>query len=250
MGDGVLWHYPDSTRQDGGGRLTLEEITLGEPIGLLEHEPYIVGDFAESVSGARSIAVRMHVRRVTLGFDRISSASRIAKLYSLESALRRGGVVAFSTDPAKAWAGYLNTTPRRGDTTIRTNGNPWGSLSGSTQALASGDQIWISSPSPESAHSVDVVSAFASDTTPAVDRITLTGGITFTPQLSPCLARHYGFFPALVMEDPIGGEGFRLTSDGRTLSGEITLIEHLPTLARAARLPAGYYLRSAQGGYF
>lgn len=250
MASGVLWYYPDSTRQDGGGTLTMEEIDLGEPIGLLEHEPYLVGSFGESVSGARSIATRMHVRRVTLGFDRIATAAKQAKLHTLESALRRGAVVAFSTDPEKAWAGYLTATPQRGDTVIRTSGNPWGSLSGSTQALASGDQIWISSPSPEAAHSVDVVSAFASGTTPVVDRVTLTNGITFTPQLGPCIARHYGFFPALVLEDPIGGEGFRLTSDGRTLSGELTLVEHLPTLTRAARLPAGYYLRSARGGYF
>lgn len=246
MSGAVIWYYPGSTRATPAASLSVQEILFSEPFGALEPEPDHTAAVAESVSGVRVSQSLRNRLRVRLVIDRVTDPDLMAALHTLESHLQRGGVIAVANEVTKAWAGYLLHTPNKGDTVFRTGGNPWGSLSGSTQQIAAGDQVWVSSRSPEAFRDVGVVAsaAFAS-----VDRVTLETGMAYAPQLTPCLARHRDFYPAMVMESP-GTPVVTVVADGRAVSVDVALVEHLPTLASGAKRPAGYYLRSGQGGWF
>ncbi|MFZ9975331.1 MAG: hypothetical protein ACO3GM_00840 [Candidatus Limnocylindrus sp.] len=247
MSGAAIWYYPNSTRS-AGGALSIQEIDLGEPFGALEAEPIQVGALAKARGGARSLVIHQNSLRVRLFIDRVTDPDLVAALHTFESHMRRGGVIAVANNAAKAWAGYATSPPVKGDTVIRTSGNPWGALSGSTQQVAAGDQVWISSPSPESFRDVGVVdsAAFA-----AVDRITLASALAYSPALTPILVRHRDFYPALTMLDPNQDEPVvQMVANGRGVSVDVDLVEALPTLARAARQGANYFLRSAAGGSF
>ena len=247
----ALWCYPDSTRAGGGGLLTLEEILFPSLFRDLEVTVRQVGAVSEAQGGFRPQTIRQNVLRVRLTVDRVSVADHAGKaraLRTLESHLRRGGVIAVAGDKSKAWAGYATKLPQRSDEVIRTSGNPWSALSGSTQQVAAGDEIVISSASPESYREWQEVDEA---TYGGVDRITLADPVVYSPALLPVLLRHWAFFPALVMEDPNQTDPIVTSEDrGLTYSLDVDLIEHIPTLARAAKFPAGYYLRSANGGSF
>lgn len=250
MGSAAIWYYPNSTRADGGGTLTLQEIALGEPFAALEPEVEPLGSLGEAVSGNRSLVIQRNRLLVRLEIDRESDPDTMAALHTLESHLRRGGVIAACNDATKAWAGYTTTAPRTGDTLVRTFGNPWGALSGSAQRITVGDQVWISSPSPESFRDVCVVAtaSFASGTG-SVDRITLEEGLSYSPLLTPSLVRYRDFYPALVMRDPLQPDPVvRVTGGGRSVSIDVDLVEHLPTIVRSVGAYRDYYQRNTGNG--
>lgn len=242
----VIWYYPGSTRASPAASLSVQEIDLGEPFGGLEPSVEHVAAVSESVSGVRVTQSQRNRLTVRLVVDRVTDADLMAALHTLEAHLQRGGVIAVANDATKAWAGYLTATPRKGDQSFRTGGNPWGKLSGSTQQVAAGDQVWVASRSPEAFRDVGVVASAAFG---AFDRISLDGALAYHPQLTPCLARHRDFYPALVMREP-GTPIVQVVADGRAVSIDVDLVEHLPTLAQSAKRPADYYLRSGHGGWF
>lgn len=242
----VIWYYPGSTRAAPAASLSVQEVDLGEPFGALDPAVEHVAAVSESVSGVRVTQSQRNRLTVRLVVDRVTDADLMGALHTLEAHLQRGGVIAVANDATKAWAGYLTAPPTKGDTVFRTSGNPWGALSGSTQQVAAGDQVWIASRSPEAFRDVGVVASAAFAT---VDRITLESGMAYSPQLTPCLARHRDFYPALVMMEP-GTPIVQVVADGRAVSIDVDLVEHLPTLAQSAKRPASYYLRSGQGGWF
>lgn len=244
----MIWWYPNSTRADGGGEMSIAEIDLDEPFGALEPDVLQVGSNGEAINGGRSQVIQSNRIRVRMFIDRATNAETVAALYSLESHLRRNGVIAVANRAAKAWAGFATRMPAKGETSVRTGGNPWSGLSGGTQQVAAGDEVWISSASPESMRHVGIVDSAAFGT---VDRVTLTQPITYSPALAPVLVRHRDFYPALVALDPFQDEPMvRMIANGRGVTVDVDLVEHLPTIARASTVSAGYYSRRDNGGSF
>lgn len=238
MGNAVIWYYPEGD--------TVEEIDVSAPFGGLtvldvDHD----ASQSESVSGVDRVIVRQNRLRVTLHLDRITNLNLINRLYSLETHLRRRGVIAICNDVSKAWCGPLTAPPKRGDTVFRTSGNPYGSLSGSTQQVAAGDPVVIASLSPEAKRHHGTVDSAGYG---AHDRITLTGAMIYSPRLQ-AWARYRDFYPALVMED-VTAPMIQTVMNGRGITVEVDLVEHLPTIAALTKLPADYYTRSNHGGAF
>ena len=148
-----LYYYPDP---DG----SLETIDFGEGLSDLQELPS--ADVADAYNGAgvgyRSLlASTLRLRIVLERFGSVGTSSLERKLMSLQAHLAKGGLVGFSRDHAKTWAGKAQR-PTRGDTVIYTNGNGFTAWSSSGN-IVQNDEVVLETPHPDAYREVALVGA-------------------------------------------------------------------------------------------
>jgi len=194
MGNAYLWWYP---RESG----TIEAVDLGPSLSDLEEIPDPLIEAVESISGSQSRITYRGRYRVRVSLERINGSSTSGRLlmrslWSLQTHLDGGGVVAFARDAAKAWAGFTFPSPARGDSTIKCVGAATGGafpyLSSAT--LAAGDEVVMQASAPElHQRELLLVSSFASTSTITLD----TQAVRYDWTGVPALVRHRDFYPIL-----------------------------------------------------
>lgn len=182
-----IWYYPAGMINGA----TLEEIDFSTGIRAIDESPDWRGNETETLSG-RVYTTQFSSRlRIRLVHERFSSASLYRSLATLETHLNRGGVISFTRDNTKAYAGYAQGGKARGTTALLTAGNTW-DYGQSTVTLASSDEMVVAAPSglrewrTLSAHS------------PTTRLVTLGSGLVYDYTLDPwLLVRWRDYFPAM-----------------------------------------------------
>jgi len=237
MGNAYIWWYP----QDPG---TIEAIDLGPSLSDLEETPDPLVEAVESLSGSQSRVTYRGRYRVRISLERINGSSTSGRLlmrslWSLQTHLDGGGVVAFARDAAKAWAGFTFPSPVRGATEIRCVGAAVGGAFpfSSTATLAAGDEVVIQASAPElHRRELLLVSSFSSVSTIALD----TQAVRHDWTGVPALVRHRDFYP--VLRQPVDRIGESIILSERRIG--YTLDLHLVEDATAIET-----LRGASSGW-
>ena len=183
-----FFYYPSS-----GG--SLERIDLGENLSDLQVTPQRTVEDAYSLSGARDRISSGGILKIRFVNDRFTDGDLAYKLESLWTHLELGGLCGAVNDSAKAWAGYCESVPQRGDTELITGGNLYSAYTSGLAvagAIAGGDIVCIQSSAPGIVREYCKVDSVSGDT------ITLDDPIRYDyPEGSTILVRHRDFFPAM-----------------------------------------------------
>lgn len=213
MGNSVLWWYP-------GDEAPLQTIDFGERLNDLQDPQVRFGGGSQSIVGGVqrvSYGQATALRIVLWGFTDLGLA---ADFKSLEGHLKAGYSVAFAADVDKAWAGWAQSSPGPGATSIRTRGgNEFSSLTGVT-SLSSGDLVVVQSAQPSSWQDYCRISAQSGAT------LTLTDAIRYDHSDTPVFVRERDFYPCLRFPGRLDA---KLVPDEnrRTYTFDVTLLEDI-----------------------
>jgi hypothetical protein len=185
-----------------------------------------LSDLHESISRERAVsragdgsahtsawAGRTTVRVVR---ERGLSAANVRELRAMEDHLLRGGLVGFSRDHAKTWAGYCAGPTIRGASYYPTMGNAFAAWSASG-TLASGDEVVAESAQPEGIHEIGVASSINSSGD------VLTSGTILYTRTTATMVRWRDFYPALRLADEQSGRPILTTEHRIAWTLDITL---------------------------
>lgn len=250
----IYW-YPDPTGY-------LHSIDFGEGLSDLQETPLATVEDAYPGDGTPYRAHHMasfQVRIVLERFGAPGGASLERELSSLQSHLDRGGMIGFSRDHAKTWAGLAVVGPSQGDQIVNTGGNGFGAWS-SAGSPAAGDEMVIESGAPEWQRELqlcDTLAATPPTTIPTADKFRYTYG-------GPVICRWRDFYPLLFRPKDQLGRAIVSHDHRRNYTLDITLEYPLAAvqalwgsgdspeyaqnrfaMARGASPPAGPPLRSA-----
>lgn len=186
MADSKLWFFPDP---DG----SIEEIDLNEIISDLQFNPAPNQSITEGMTGALAQTQFSSRAMVRIVNERFTDPAIARQLYALETHLKNGGLVAVAVDSDRTWAGFLETPPARGDTSITALGFPFPFGANKLDAT---DEIEILGPQPY-AYREYLATVGAVDNTLTV---TLSEAVRFNFEaMAPrwVFARQRGFWPLL-----------------------------------------------------
>ena len=229
-----LIYYPDSSG-------TLERIDLGENLSDLQVTPQRTVEDAYTLSGSRYRTGRGGVLRVRIIDDRFTDSDLAYALESLWTHLELGGFCGVVENSGKAWAGYVESPPSRGDTTLLTGGNiyaPFTSGLAVDGAIADDDIVCIQSNPPGIIREYCKVDSVSGDT------ITLSDAVRYNyPSGSTVLVRHRDFFPA--MRAPAETMNTQIVTHDRRISFTLDLdLEEAPDLIEALDSSGGGIIAS------
>jgi hypothetical protein len=214
MGNAYAWWYPEI-----GGTVTA--IDIGGPLSDLDDWPVPTVLGARSATGAHFSIQPLTDRMVRVSIERFDDHALYRSLKALEGHLLRGGSFALASDVGKAVAGFLVTSPARGDTSLVLGDQPWSTLA-PTAALATSDEIVLETSQPEARSEIAVLSGVSGST------LTIAGVIHDLIEEPWVLVRHRGFFPALRL--PIDGRRRQLlTTDRQVVHTFAAVFEVHPT---------------------
>jgi hypothetical protein len=183
MGNAYVWYYPEGSR-------VVEAIDLGSRLSDLFERPDVLAYSAEALSGRQTVAIARSRLKIRFVLERFTSSATERALRGAIEHLNRGGHVGIAADCAKAWCGFTRSPVGYGATVLYTNGNPWWNASA---ALAASDEVYLSSPAPDSQYLLASVSAFADP------KVTLSSGVIRNS--GPVCVRHRDFYPSLYLPD-------------------------------------------------
>ena len=190
----MIWWYPSASGP-------VKSIDFGE--GVTDLQEIASAEVADVYAGdgypyRNHLGTTLRVRLLLEHFGTPGGVSLERDFYSLQAHLFKGGMIGFSRNGEKAWAGRA-VPPSQDDELIYTNGNSFESWSDST--LVEGDEIVVESAHPDSFR--EVVLAGAQATNPPLNLI-LGEGLRYTYS-SWVIARWRHFFPLLWLpQDQVG----------------------------------------------
>jgi hypothetical protein len=231
MGNPTIYYYPDP---EG----TLEVLDFGEPLSDLQITQ--VREVADSYSRGGSFyrttgASRLQIRIILENF---TSASLVRQFESLSAHLERGGAIGFALDPDTAWGSFVNVparAPVRGSVALQTKGHKWSGWT-SAAALDSGDEISVSTPSPEGMRETRLLSSATSSTGSLVS--ILGDELNYTHGGDVVLVRQRDFYPCLTMPASSVGVPILETNHRISYTLDLTLEEDWGTLVALAQTSA------------
>lgn len=214
MGNAKLWYHPKS-----GGLVA--EVDVGGPLSSLDDwaAPVPIGD--ETADGREFSITTITPTLVQLTIEKFDDAVLYRRLKVLEGWLQRGGTCALADDAAKAVAGYLVTSPARGDTALTLGAQPWSTYNPSA-ALAADDEIVLETGQPVVRRELTKLSAVSGSS------LTISPGAILDYVDEPwVLARYRGFFPSLRL--PRGSRSRQLlTTERRVVHTFSATLEVVP----------------------
>lgn len=236
MGNAAIYYFP----RNGDMRT----VDLGERLSELIREPVVAASDVRSWGGTMFRSTHYRLMRVRATLQGITDQALVRDLEGVEDHLADGGWIGLTEDTDTAWAGYV-ASPRiaqDGQTILSFAGNPF----------------WADSVAPDDGDPVEVIrlnqpilrSSDVIDTTYA-RRLILTDGLRgdFTsPDISPILIRHRGFWPSL--SAPENARGGRVIQNTRRLhyTLELDLIENLSELRAMSAAGIGKFSKETGKG--
>ena len=221
MGNPRFYYYPDEAG-------SLETIDLGEGLTDLVELPGAVVEDAASLDGYpyRSfLRDTFGIRIVLERFGSSGTSSLERKFATLQSHLGRGGLVGFSKDHSKTWAAIRTGSATRGDPLFQTPGNGFTAWA-PAGTLASGDEIAIESPAPDSRREYTTISALSS-----TGDLTLVDALRYTYDGHP-IARYRDFYPVCWLSADGVSRPIVVSDHRRNWTLDLTL-EYLPAATAA-----------------
>lgn len=223
MGNPTIFYYPDSSG-------TLEEIDLVD-VSDIEVSTERFRSDAQGVTGRLSITdygTRHVVRIVRARFAGLTTAGEdlVAELTTLQNHLQRGGSCGFAFDKDKAWAGFLRSRKKRGDTVLKTHGNVFYN---SAAALVANDRVYLQSANPEGR-----IEGPSRISTQVGDVITLAAGLKGKYENLPVLVRHRDFYPTLRMPSGAVDSPIITTDQRMNYTLDMNLVEDVDSMFKFA----------------
>lgn len=224
-GKSAIWYWPSTN----AGAV---KISIGTSFDDMNIDPIHEGS-TNRTGGGRQIRVHLgRYDRVTCTVVVHTNRALYRALWGLEDHIRRGGLCAVAGNTVKAYASYVSTPLRPGDTVLRTQGSPFPSGVQTdgypAVTLANGDEIVVQSAWPDSRCEIATVTSHSGD------RIVCSGlTLDHTP---PVLVRHFYFYPTMRL-DPDAFERPALpVAHGYVHSVELALAEDAGAWKAAAGL--------------
>lgn len=204
MGNAKIWFYPS---EDGG----MVEIDFGEGLSDWQETPDVragessfQGDYDTSRIdyGGRS--------QVRILNERFGDEDLAAKLFSLESHLKKGKPISFAADSTKCYAAFLEEyTPTAGLSALQVKGNMfWVYEEVDTPPTGGPDYYVIRSQNPDGKTEMVKSSSYDSD----LDEIQIVNTTIYDHTRGPVFIRHRYFYP-IVRLNPSYFERPLLTGD-------------------------------------
>ncbi len=188
MGSPAIYWYPDAAGY-------LHTIDFGEGLSDLQETPTAIAEDAYGGDGTPYRHHQMAGLRVRIVLERFGTPGAVSlerEFSSLQAHLDRGGLIGFSADHARTWAGMTVTPPNQGAQLVTTGGNGFSAWSSSGSPVA-GDEMVIEQGSPDWLREVvtcDTLAASPPTMIPTVDKIRYSYG-------GPVICRFRDFYPLL-----------------------------------------------------
>lgn len=233
MGNAKFWYYPNPA----GNRLVT--IDMGEALAELFSEWRKDADGGISLDGSSYRSVGLTQEIVTIQRDRMALGEDLAhKFRALQSHLDNGYTCSFSADSAKAWCGYLKTSPlNSGSTSIQVSSNPFNSFVGSN-VLASDDYVAFDTQPPAAINEISKIASLSSGFSATNGgTITLSRGTAFRYDVDTWV-RWYRFWP--VMKRPIEDIGQNIINNEHGMLWSLNLRLEVDYGGWFAFMPPGF----------
>lgn len=202
-----------------------------EGVSDLQIELVATGDSTRTADGdIRTTTLGMY-HRIRVVYELFSSRQTMRQIRTLETHLKRGGLVSFAADTVNAWAIFSRYALAPTTTRVVPIANspfPSGYTNAAGVSLAGpadDDEVVITSGWPQSAIEHNTINAALYDANGVLQYFDLNEGLVYDHSVSPIVVRYYSFFPICRLAPEARDQPVLVTDHDLTFTFDLVLEE-------------------------
>ena len=216
-----------------GQPLTKLRPLANEGVSDIQVELVPTGDSSRTADGSMSTTTVGMYHRIRVIYEQFTSRDTMRQLRTLETHLKRGGLVTFSQDTINAWAIFSNTALQAGSTRVYSIGVgspfPSGYTDDITGVTLAGpdddDEVVITSGWPESSIEWNTVNAALYDVNGNLQFFDLNRPLVYDHTQGPIMVRYHTFYPMMRLAPSTREQPIIVSEHDLTFTLDLTLEE-------------------------